>query len=414
MKSKLLSAVFVVSFILLTANSFAQMPQGWWNFDDTNNLTAAVPGYGSDLELIGTHTAIAGPTSGNGAINIGVGSHYKLTHGFAPNGGGTKVNEYTLMFDFKVSNLGIWHTFYQTNTDVMADDGDYFKNTSGMLGTWALNYPTTPVAVDTWYRLVITVDLGSTFKTYINGALWFDHASQLVDDRWSLDSYLYLFGDNDGDDGSIDIAEVAIWNYSLTESEVAALGSVGTVLPVELTSFTANQINGVINLQWSTATELNNQGFEIQRKDAQTNWSTIGFVKGNGTTTNPTNYSYADKPSNSGVYSYRLKQIDFNGNYAYLEVINAEIIASEFKLHNNYPNPFNPSTTISYTMPVDGFVTLKVYNAIGELVSELINETQAAGQHQFLFNANNLPSGIYFAELKANENIQRIKMLLVK
>lgn len=414
MKTKLLSVLFVVVIFLLTSNSFAQMPQGWWNFDNTSNLTAAVPGYGNDLELIGTHTAIAGPTSGNGAINIGVGSHYKLTHGFAPNGGGTKVNEYTLMYDFRVSALNIWHTFYQTSTDVMAEDGDYFKNTSGMLGTWALNYSTTPIAVDTWYRLVITVDLGTSFKTYLDGTLLVDHASQLVDDRWSLDTFFYLFGDNDGDDGSIDVAEVAIWDHALTEVEVAALGTVGTVLPVELSSFAANEVNGAINLQWSTATELNNNGFEIQRKSLQNDWATLGFVPGNGTTTDPKDYSFTDRSVNIGKYSYRLKQLDFNGNYTYSEIVEAEIVAKEFKLFNNYPNPFNPSTIISYSIPADAFVTVKIYNTIGEQVAELINENQVAGQHQLNFNANNLPSGIYFTEVKANENVQRIKMMLVK
>lgn len=413
MKAYLLPGLFLV-LLIGSSISFAQMPQGWWKFDDTNNLTAAVPGYGNDLELNGTHTAIAGPTSGNGAINIGVGSNYKLTHGFAPNGGGTKVNKYTLMFDFRVAEIGIWHTFYQTNTDVMADDGDYFKNTSGLLGTWALNYSATPIAANTWYRLVITVDLGTSFKSYLDGSLLVEHANQIVDDRWSLDNFFYLFGDNDGDDGSIDIAEVAIWDHALTETEVAALGTVGSVLPVELTSFTANEVNGVISLQWSTATELNNNGFEIQRKESQSNWTTIGFVKGNGTTTSQKDYSFADRPSNSGIYSYRLKQVDYNGNYSYSSIINAEIVANEYKLNNNFPNPFNPSTTISYTIPVDGFVKLNVYNAIGELVSEMVNENQTAGQHQVVFNANNFASGIYFAELKANDYVQRIKMMLVK
>lgn len=414
MKSRILSVVFVVSFIFLSTNNFAQMPQGWWKFDDTNNLTAVVPGYGNDLELTGTHTAITGPTTGNGAINIGVGSYYKLTHGFAPNGGGTKVNEYSLMYDFKISDLGIWHTFYQTNIDVMADDGDYFKNTSGMLGTWALNYPTTPIAVDTWYRLVITVDLGSSFKTYINGALWFEHASQLVDDRWSLDTYFYLFGDNDGDDGSIDVAEVAIWDHALTDVDVAALGSVGTVLPVELTSFSALQLNGVVNLSWSTATELNNNGFEVQRREINSDWATLGFVKGNGTTTNPQDYSFTDKPYSTGRYSYRLKQVDFNGNFAYSDIVEIDIVPSEFTLYNNYPNPFNPSTKISYSLPVDAQVTLNVYTAIGELVSQMVNEQQTAGFYEFNFNASELTSGVYFAVLKANESTQRIKMMLVK
>ena len=420
MKFHLLRCFLVVAVILLTSVSYAQMPQGWWLFDNALDLTAAVPGYGSDLELTGSQTAVAGPSVGNGAISIDVGSYYKLTHGFAPNGGGTKVNEYTLMFDFKVANLNKWHTFFQTDMNVVGSDGDYFKNTSGMLGTWALNYSTTPIAVDTWYRLVISIDNGNFFKTYLDGALLQTHVPQAIDDRWSLDSYFYLFGDDDGDDGLIEIAEVAIWNYALTDAEVAAVGTIGTVVPVELTSFRATQSQGNVSLLWSTATELNNSGFEIQRKDVASDWRILGFVDGNGTTTNTQNYSFTDRPENSGTYSYRLKQIDFDGSFAYSKIEEVEVLnlPADFKLFNNYPNPFNPSTIISYDLPVDAFVTLKVYNSIGEMVTEIINEFQTVGHHQQVFNSTSngfsLPSGIYFAELKANENVQRIKMMLLK
>jgi hypothetical protein len=418
MKAKLLRSFFVVSIVLLTSTSFAQMPVGWWNFDNAGNITAAVPGYGSDLVLTGTQEAVVGPTGSNGATRIGVGSYYTATHGIAPNGGGTKVNQYSLMFDFRVDQaLGMWHNFFQTDPVVTANDGEYFiRSTTGAMGTLAIGY-TTPfvVADNTWYRLVLSVENGTFFKAYIDGQLIFDHTVVPVDDaRYSLATVLHIFGDDDGDDGLIDCAELAIWDYALTASEVAAFGSVGTVLPVELTSFAASQSNGIVNLQWSTATELNNNGFEIQRKIQQTEWSSIGFIKGNGTTTNAQEYSFVDRPGTIGKFSYRLKQIDFNGTFAYSDVVEVEIVAKEFTLYSNYPNPFNPSTIIAYNLPIDGFVTLKVYNAIGELVTELINETQTAGQHQFDFNAGNLPSGIYFAELKANDNVQRIKMMLVK
>jgi hypothetical protein len=418
MKAQILRVFFVVSIVLLTSTSFAQMPVGWWNFDNAGNITAAVPGYGSDLVLTGTQEAVAGPTAGNGATRIGIGSYYTATHGIAPNGGGTKVNQYSLLFDFRVDQaLGMWHNFFQTDPIVTANDGEYFiRSTTGALGTLAIGY-TTPFVVsdNTWYRLVLTVENGTFFKAYIDGQFSFDHTAMPVDDaRYSLATVLHIFGDDDGDDGLIDCSELAIWDHALTETEVAALGTVGTVLPVELTSFIATQSNGIVNLQWSTATELNNNGFEIQRKDVQSDWRTLGFVKGNGTTTDPKDYSFSDQPTGTGKYSYRLKQIDFNGNFSYSDVVNVEIIAAEYKLYNNYPNPFNPSTIIAYSLPVDGFVTLKVFNAIGELVTELISENQTAGQHQLNFNANTLPSGIYFAELRANDNVQRIKMMLVK
>jgi len=422
MKLHVLRRFLVVAVILLTSVSYAQMPQGWWLFDNPADLTAAVPGHGLDLVLTGTQTAVAGPTAGNGAVSIDVGSYYTTTHGIAPNGGGTKVNQYSLMFDFKVAQAtGMWHNFFQTDPVVTANDGEYFiRSTTGAMGTLDLGY-TTPFVVtsNTWYRLILSVENGNYFKAYVDGQLVFDHNVRPVDDvRYSLASVLHLLGDDDGDDGIIEIAEIAIWNAPLSAATVAAFGGVGTVLPVELTSFTASQSLGNVSLLWSTATELNNRGFEIQRRDLQSDWRIVGFVNGNGTTTNSQNYSFVDRPENSGKYSYRLKQIDFNGTFAYSDAIEVEIAPAEFKLYNNYPNPFNPSTMIVYNLPVDAFVTLKVYNSIGELVIELINGYQTAGQHEQNFNSfsngSSLPSGIYFAELKANENIQRIKMMLVK
>jgi hypothetical protein len=422
MKSLVLRFSFLLCAFLLTTSNYAQMPTAWYLFDDGTNLLAPVPGYGTDLVLTGTHTAIAGPSVGNGAISIGAGSYYTLTHGIAPNGGGTKVNRYTLMFDFRVAQaLGMWHNFFQTDPVVTANDGEYFiRSTTGALGTLAIGY-TTPFVVsdNTWYRLVLAVENGVSFKAYIDGQLVFDHTTMPVDDaRYSLASVLHIFGDDDGDDGLIDIAEFAIWDAPLSASEVAAFGGVGTVLPVELTSFNATAVEGNVNIHWSTETELNNNGFEIQRKNQQTDWSSVGFVKGNGTTTNSQEYSFVDRPGTTGKFSYRLKQIDFNGTFAYSDAVEVEIVAKEFILYNNYPNPFNPSTIISYNLPVDAFVSLRIYNAVGELVTELVNGNQLAGQHSENFNASangtQLPSGIYFAEIKANENIQRIKMMLVK
>jgi hypothetical protein len=417
MKTLLLRSVLLVALVMLSS-SLSYSQTGWWKFDNPANLTAAEPGYGNDLELTGTQTAIAGPVSGNGAVTIPQGSYYKMTHGIAPNGGGTKVNRYSLMFDFKVSNLGIWHTFYQADSAVTDDDGDYFKNTSGMLGRWAIGYSTSPVAVDTWYRLVITSDIPTSFKSYLNGTLLQDHTPPAIDDRQSLLSYVFLFGDNDGDDGDIDIAEVAIWDYPLSESEVLALGGAGAPLPVELTSFSAVQSNGNVILNWETATEINNSGFAVERKGQNESWKSIGFIAGYGTSADQHSYSFVDKISNSGKYSYRLKQIDFNGSFSYSKEVEVTVTPSEFKLYNNYPNPFNPSTIISYNLPSDAAVNLKVYNSLGELVTELFNGHQAAGYYEHQFNAyingRSLASGIYIAELKANEKVQRIKMMLSK
>lgn len=410
------SFVLIALFVLSTTSSFSQ--NGWWKFDNPVNLTAAEPGYGNDLVLTGTQTAIAGPVGGNGAIEIGVGSYYTLTHGIAPNGGGTKVNQYSLMFDFRVSATNIWHTFFQVEIGTGDGDGDYFMNTSGNLGTWALGYSDFQAVASTWYRLIITVDNGNFYRSYIDGALIKEHVAQTIDDRWALISTLLLFEDNDGDDGDIDIAEVAIWDYALSESEILAFGGAGAPLPVELTSFSAVQSNGNIILNWETATEINNSGFSIERKSQSESWKSVGFIPGYGTTADKHSYSFVDKINNSGKYSYRLKQIDFNGEANYSKEVEMTVVPSEFKLYNNYPNPFNPSTIISYNLPSDAAVSLRVYNSLGELVTELFNGYQAAGYYEHQFNANinghTSASGIYIAELKANEKVQRIKMTLSK
>lgn len=417
MKILLLRSVLLIALIMLSSSS-SYSQNGWWKFDNPANLTAAEPGYGNDLELTGTQTAIAGPVGGNGAVTIPKGSYYRMVHGIAPNGGGTKVNRFSLMFDFRVSTLGIWHTFFQTDTVVTGSDGDFFKNTSGMLGTWALTYSTSPIAVDTWYRLIVCVDNGVSFKSYLNGVLLQNHAVQAVDDRWSLVPYLFLFGDDDGDDGDIDVAEVAIWDYPLSESEVLAIGGVGTPLPVELTSFNAVQANGNVILNWETASEINNSGFAIERKYQNEDWQSLGFVSGYGTSTDKHNYSFIDRANAAGKYYYRIKQTDFNGRFQYSNVVELFVVPSEFKLNNNYPNPFNPSTIISYNLPVNAKVNLRVYNSLGELITELFNDHQTAGyyEHQFsaYINGRSLASGIYIAELKANENTYRIKMMLSK
>ncbi|NWF89578.1 MAG: T9SS type A sorting domain-containing protein, partial [Ignavibacteriaceae bacterium] len=275
-----------------------------------------------------------------------------------------------------------------------------------------------PITVDTWYRLVVAVDLGTSFKSYLNGTLLLAHASQLVDDRWSLAPHLFLFGDDDGDDGLIQVAEVAIWDYALSEIEIAALGGPGTALPVELTSFTASASNDIITLNWETASEVNNSGFSIERKGQAAEWKSIGFVPGYGTSAEKHNYSFNDKLNASGKYFYRLKQIDQNGQYNYSKEVEVVVTPSEFKLYNNYPNPFNPSTTISYNLSADAVVSLRVYNSVGELVTELFNGTQSAGFYEVQFHSNmnniNLASGIYLVELRANQNVQRIKMILNK
>ena len=203
------------------------------------------------------------------------------------------------------------------------------------------------------------------------------------------------------------------------------------VTPVELTSFTASAFGNNVVLNWTTATEKNNWGFEVERKvrspasgiyagsDKQksvgSQWEKVGFVRGYGTTTDPKSYSFTDQNLASGNYEYRLKQIDFDGSYEYSNIVEVEVNAPlQFALSQNYPNPFNPSTQIEYTIPEDGYVSLKVYNALGQEVANLVNGIQKAGSHDLTFNASSVSSGVYYYRIESGENVSVKKMMVIK
>lgn len=193
------------------------------------------------------------------------------------------------------------------------------------------------------------------------------------------------------------------------------------IVPVEFTTFTATSLSGKVVLNWNTATETNNSGFEIERKiNNQGSWATVGFKKGNGTTTEPQHYSYTDEINgiNATSITYRLKQVDFNGTSQYSnEVLVDNIVPVQYSLSQNYPNPFNPTTEIDYALPYNSLVSLKVYNSLGQEISTLVNETKQAGSYKVSFNAAGLPSGVYYYILRAgnnNEFVKTNKMILLK
>jgi photosystem II stability/assembly factor-like uncharacterized protein len=182
---------------------------------------------------------------------------------------------------------------------------------------------------------------------------------------------------------------------------------VDLIIPVELVSFTAETGVNIVTLNWSTATETNNQGFEIERKLKNQEWVNIGFVNGKGTTTEIQNYSYNDDYSllpYEGTVLYRLKQIDFNGTYEYSEqlAVNLTFIPAEYYISQNYPNPFNPSTTIKYSLPVESQVRINIYNALGEVIESLVSKIQDFGNYEVSWNAQNYSSGIYYYSFEVN------------
>jgi hypothetical protein len=188
------------------------------------------------------------------------------------------------------------------------------------------------------------------------------------------------------------------------------------IVPVELVSFNASANGSVVNLSWTTATELNNNGFSIERKTSASNWQTIGFVKGSGTTTAMNNYNFADRNILSQtIYSYRLKQIDFDGTFSYSKVVQVSSnLVNTFELKQNYPNPFNPSTQISFSLAENGLVTLSVYNLLGQEVKTLINRNMEAGLHSISFDASGLQSGVYLYKLTASGSTLTRKMMYLK
>ncbi len=217
--------------------------------------------------------------------------------------------------------------------------------------------------------------------------------------------------DNDGD---LDVV------IEINSTKVAILLNGDSPLPVELSSFTSSVNLNSVKLNWSTSLEQNNSGFEIQRTDNDASgpepWKKAGFVNGAGNSSSQNNYTYDDKNLSSGKYKYRLKQIDFNGGFEYINLSNEVVIGipATTELMQNYPNPFNPVTNISYRISESGFVTLKVFDNSGREVKTLVNEFKEAGYYKSVFDGSGLASGIYFCKLAADNFNQTKKLSLVK
>ena len=197
-------------------------------------------------------------------------------------------------------------------------------------------------------------------------------------------------------------------------------------LPVEITSFKASIINTDVLLSWETATEINNYGFEIERKIISSSlrnadWIKIGFINGHGNSNSPKSYSFADKNLTGGSkFEYMLKQIDNDGRFEYSEPVEVTLIPAKFELLQNYPNPFNPSTRIKYVLPYESSVEIIIYNPIGQKVEEFNEGTKDAGYYDVVWQPKNLSSGVYFYSIIAkgtdgkNNYTKTLKMLLMK
>jgi hypothetical protein len=193
------------------------------------------------------------------------------------------------------------------------------------------------------------------------------------------------------------------------------------IIPVELVSFRSIVEGNKVTLSWTTATETNNYGFEVLRKQTNSEWEKIGFIAGAGNSVSHNTYSYTDNNLTPGIYSYRLKQIDYSGTYKNYDLTETVKIGvpERFELMQNYPNPFNPSTKISWQSPVSSWQTLKIYDVLGNEVAILVDEFREAGKYEVEFpvetrHASSLPSGVYFYSIKAGDYFEVKKMSLIK
>ncbi len=222
---------------------------GLWEFENSGDLTAATTGI--DLALTGSDLAVAGSGGADaGATQLGVGSFYTMTHGIAPNGGGSFVNQWSLVMDIQIpqASFGSWLTFYQTNTS-NSNDGDGFirpSSPTGAVGVGATGYSTNTLDAETWYRVVFSVDNAGFHHTYVDGVLWVDGDAQGTDGRFSLDPVLNILADNDGDDAPLNVSNLAIFDEALTDGQVAGLGVVGTTIVPEPGSLALLGLGGLL------------------------------------------------------------------------------------------------------------------------------------------------------------------------
>ncbi len=433
--------MFITASIAITSSSFAQSGSSltFDGIDDYvdcgNNASVQIGGTAITIEAWIKPASFGGGYWTNTIVDKTYNSAGDINYGYVLRCGGSG------QLDF---GFGYWN----------GSTGGWPSGTSDVLA----------VTAGVWQHVAATYD-GSNIRLYVNGSL----VKTVAESRTiSINTVTSLaignpttlsVGSGRAFNGMID--EVRIWNsvrtptqitdnqnanlvgneaglaayYKMNEGSGATtadqqvlLRNTGTLvngtiwgvsgaMPVELTSFNAFTSGGgsSVELYWKTATEVNNFGFDIERKSTS-NWSKIGFIEGHGTTNAPQSYSYTDNSVNDKV-TYRLKQIDRDGMFEYskaVEVMSASVPAV-FALSQNYPNPFNPTTNISFTVPSTGRATLKILNILGQEVATLFDgEAQIGIFNQVQFNASGYASGMYFSRLEQNGKAQMTKMTLLK
>ena len=292
---------------------------------------------------------------------------------------------------------------------VLSADSDECGSGTTLLSTATMNtsidaslYQTVWVEWDNDWRTIdgadeahleISIDGGATWTTVVS---WIGADQRDSHENWDLTSVAAL-------QSSVMFRFISIqpgWDWWWAVDNFIVIAT--DFIPVELASFAATVKEGNVILNWSTVTELNNLGFEVQRSSKGNEFVTAGFVDGKGTVSEIQNYTFTDNNLEVGSYSYRLKQNDYDGSFEFSDIVEVEVLAPNvFSLEQNYPNPFNPSTKIRFSLAADSKVTLTVFDVLGQEVANLIGGNLAAGSHEIDFNASNINSGVYFYRIDA-------------
>ncbi len=432
---------FILFFLILT---FGINAQNLWleenfNYGNSNNpdITAVAP-------LWVRHSGTQGPqyvTSGltyTGYPSSGIGGALYFTYGAS---GVNDGDVHRRFLDSVTTNQNIF-VFALVRLDSARNTADYFLHLGPYtIGTtfrarvfarnfgsgWAIG-----LSKSTETRVEDSVNVLNFNQTYLIAIKYSFNTAATNDDLVTL--YVYSSGVPLTEPGTpivtlgpvgagttgdpANIGSVAIRQGTNTPSgriDGIRIGNSWGIIPVELLSFTASVSGNSVQLYWSTATELNNSGFEIERSYNNGKWDKVGFIKGAGTSTSVQNYSFFDRNLIPGKYFYRLKQIDFDGTFEYSQILELDVNSlNKFELSQNYPNPFNPSTSISFSIPQSGNVKLSIYNLLGQELGTLINKNMEAGSYSVNFNAENLFSGIYIYRLEHNGMVLTRKMTLIK
>jgi len=256
-------------------------------------------------------------------------------------------------------------------------------------------------AEDSKFKIEVTQDNNKIFVKISRGATTWGPTE--IGTTGALTKFSIVSGNTGGGDGN---------NFYFNSMEIRT----DSPVPVELSSFTASIQNKAVVLNWATATEINNYGFEVERSFDKTNWNTLAFKNGYGNSNSVKDYTYTDKDiTKNGMYYYRLKQIDNNGDFEYSNIVEVSVnIPIKFEVAQNYPNPFNPVTNISFNLPEANNVTLYIFNAIGQQIKTINAGYKEAGKHTIEFDGSSLNSGVYFYKVEAGNNSMIRKMALIK